>query len=218
MWPSAGAGKELHWIPATYDEPAHRGPHGTGLGSQRLVRNSALAIVVTALVLLALSGFARAGRAAAHPLLTPEPGTGEQCGNCLDDDADGLTDAEDPECCPLLGTLDVRRLRAHDGRIEVRALLPEGLDPTGHEIRLTVSREAGPLLCREATPLPRGRGFGRRSGHAQLRRVIRDRWALQALDTLDLEPIGALRVTLRVGEVCLGSIALVEPPNGTLMP
>jgi hypothetical protein len=39
---------------------------------------------------------------------TTLPG-GEQCGNCADDDGDGLTDFEDPDCCEIPTTLTVRQ-------------------------------------------------------------------------------------------------------------
>src|SRR5262249_58723115 len=35
----------------------------------------------------------------------------EICGNCLDDDHDGLTDLEDPACCAIAGTMQIEHVR-----------------------------------------------------------------------------------------------------------
>ena len=76
------------------------------------------------------------------------------CGNCLDDDGDGLVDAEDPECCtaePL--TVTQRALpAAPKSTLRVNATMPDGtfagLDPRHQDVRLqirTAARRAGVL-------------------------------------------------------------------------
>src|SRR5262249_34493542 len=56
------------------------------------------------------------------PTSTPTPATPpsttstttlppETCGNCLDDDHDGLTDLEDPACCAIAGTMQIEHVR-----------------------------------------------------------------------------------------------------------
>jgi hypothetical protein len=70
----------------------------------------------------------------------PECRPREICGNCIDDDGDGLVDGEDPDCCtgqPLW--IDIKRLRLKPGtgkahgnriRLKVRASsIPAGFDP-----------------------------------------------------------------------------------------
>ena len=181
------------------------------------MRTFAHAMVTTATVLILLSGASSVAGTAERPILTPEPLDGEVCGNCADDDDDGLVDIEDPDCCPSLGTLDMRRVRTASDRLTLRALLPQGLDPRGHELRLVVSRQTGPLVCREVAPPPAHRR-GRGASQPRLHPARGGRWALEAVAPLDQHVIGAMRVTLRVGERCLGSIAIVEPRHGRLLP
>jgi uncharacterized repeat protein (TIGR01451 family) len=43
--------------------------------------------------------------------VTTPGASAEICGNCIDDDGNGLIDYEDPACCPHFGTLTVSRVR-----------------------------------------------------------------------------------------------------------
>ena len=81
------------------------------------------------------------------------PGTTpEDCGNCQDDDGNGLVDAEDPACCTAQ-TLVVThaRFRSGKGRLRVRATLPPagfaGLDPRHQDVRLQIRSDAGEVVC-----------------------------------------------------------------------
>jgi hypothetical protein len=82
----------------------------------------------------------------------------EICGNCIDDDGNGLTDFEDPACCPQATsfTMTIKRgrlrpLGAHS-RLKLRSLLAslglEGVDPRQQDVFLQI-RQSGhtDLLC-----------------------------------------------------------------------
>ncbi len=82
----------------------------------------------------------------------------EDCGNCVDDDGDGLVDAADPDCCsadPL--TFTRARLSTPKGnkkggsKLVVKATVPEatfaGLNPRQQGVRLQVSSDGGQLVC-----------------------------------------------------------------------
>ncbi|HEV7733529.1 MAG TPA: hypothetical protein VGR62_15290 [Candidatus Binatia bacterium] len=99
---------------------------------------------------------------------TTQPTASEQCDNCLDDDGDGLVDAEDADCCagtPLLLTLRKVRIASASATTALRlsAALPgaavAGLDPTVAGLTLQLRDPAGgELLC---THLPAA-GFARK--------------------------------------------------------
>jgi cysteine-rich repeat protein len=91
--------------------------------------------------------------------LCPEPVQApvEVCGNCLDDDLDGLVDFEDPDCCrgPALDGARLKKLRLKPRRRGGTALrLRAGLGPNAsrveplrHELVLQARTADGPLLC-----------------------------------------------------------------------
>jgi hypothetical protein len=75
------------------------------------------------------------------------------CDNCLDDDGDGLIDAEDPVCCATPQPLSVTdaRFRPHRSTLRVHATLPAGtfadLDPRRQDVMLQIRSDAGELVC-----------------------------------------------------------------------
>jgi hypothetical protein len=82
----------------------------------------------------------------------------EICGNCLDDDGNGLADWEDPACCVNddLDVLEVRGLRvrgdAESSKVSIRAILDgDGqalLDAGVREIFVQLAQDtAFPLTC-----------------------------------------------------------------------
>jgi hypothetical protein len=82
----------------------------------------------------------------------------EICGNCIDDDGNGLTDFEDPACCPQQRTfqMTVRRLRSHPrgvtSRLKLRSTLAESgltdVNPLAEDVFLQIRPVRGlELLC-----------------------------------------------------------------------
>lgn len=112
----------------------------------------------------------------------------EVCGNCLDDDDDGLVDAEDPTCCGDAlrsnGTLQHALLKPRsDGTTKLRLKATLGgselaVDPPVEDVSLLVRSDGQPPLC---VQLPAGSftTHGRRFRYAgpknetgALRRVV----------------------------------------------
>lgn len=76
----------------------------------------------------------------------------ETCGNCVDDDGNGLVDGEDPACCtaqPL--TVTRARFRPGTSTLRVQATLAEGafagLDPRTQDVQLQVRGSSGEVVC-----------------------------------------------------------------------
>jgi len=128
----------------------------------------------------------------------------EECGNCLDDDGDGLTDFEDADCCETPpGTLTVERLTLLPigavSRIELAAsslpAVPSLVPSTQTLIVQLAPDDATPILCASVDALhfrtKRDRAtFVDRSGGVPSARGITNA-RLQRLGT------GLLRLTLR---------------------
>jgi hypothetical protein len=83
----------------------------------------------------------------------------EICGNCIDDDGDGLVDAEDPDCCEQPLDLHVKRMKlmptataTKNGlRLKVKALYadatPAGFDPATADTSIQISDANGQIFC-----------------------------------------------------------------------
>jgi hypothetical protein len=83
----------------------------------------------------------------------------ETCGDCLDNDGDGLTDFEDPACCPAANTLalTIRKARLapqkHGGTLlgldtTIQKGASAGLDPLTQDVFLQIREQGGKeLLC-----------------------------------------------------------------------
>ncbi len=80
------------------------------------------------------------------------------CGNCIDDDGNGLVDAEDPACCPNPLPLNVRRLvlRPASGKVRISRLglkaryahgLAAGLDPMSADTSVQIADASGEVFC-----------------------------------------------------------------------
>src|SRR6185436_10139485 len=100
----------------------------------------------------------------------------EQCGDCRDNDGDGLTDFEDPDCCDVqtgqLFEMDVRkgRLRARSTsqstlRLKgtlARSGLRSKIDPTAQQVGIQIRNKAdGEVLC---ASIPSGKFIKKRKG------------------------------------------------------
>src|SRR5262249_35437422 len=92
----------------------------------------------------------------------PEPAR-EICGDCIDNDGDGLVDSEDPDCCAADGgqlfQMDLRHARLRAGKGGGRSLLriagalarsglADRIDPRAEQVAIQIrSAEHGELLC-----------------------------------------------------------------------
>ena len=82
----------------------------------------------------------------------------EICGDCIDNDGNGLTDFEDPACCEETTALAIRNmmLKAVHGKkdgkdLQLRArftiFTPAGFDPMMRDTTLQISDANGPIVC-----------------------------------------------------------------------
>jgi len=96
----------------------------------------------------------------AHPTTTTTlPVAEEICGNCIDDDGNGLTDFEDPACCAQNLEMHVRRMklvpasitRTHGNRLRVKAVYgdftPSGFDPSTEDTTIQIADANGEIFC-----------------------------------------------------------------------
>src|SRR5262249_33438631 len=88
----------------------------------------------------------------------------EICGDCVDNDGNGLVDYEDPACCQQFSTLEMLRMRlvrpgvtlhGRKLRLKLRAVYaqqpPAGFAPTKQDTTIQVSDGRGPLVCATVT-------------------------------------------------------------------
>jgi len=87
---------------------------------------------------------------------TTVPGTPEICGDCIDNDGNGLTDFEDPACCvgDHVVTLTWKRGRIRPGgaisalRLRTRLATTAGIDPKHQTVYVQLRQDGGgELLC-----------------------------------------------------------------------
>ena len=82
---------------------------------------------------------------------------GELCGNCLDDDGDGMIDFEDADCCTEIGTLTVTKVKTTPrrgtptrGKLRVIGTLTgagfDAFDPRQEEVSVTLG-DGTPVVC-----------------------------------------------------------------------
>ena len=85
----------------------------------------------------------------------------EVCGNCADDDGDGLTDDEDPACCAQPAAMQVKKVvivpgpaGATKGHLSLTAILAQtgfaDVDPTRDDVAVQFHNPNGELLCATA--------------------------------------------------------------------
>jgi hypothetical protein len=158
----------------------------------------------------------------------------EVCGDCQDNDGDGLVDYEDPDCCQQIDPLTLARLvmrkrprAAGDSlRIRSRALAPglTSLNPARDGVTLQLSDGAGPLYCHDVAIATTKGGLKHgvfrfrdttgtlAAGLRQARFKIRKdgRIVFRAAGSkmhLRAATDAGLRVTLRVGDLCMQTTA-----------
>ncbi|MFN8544027.1 MAG: hypothetical protein U0807_07470 [Candidatus Binatia bacterium] len=97
----------------------------------------------------------------------------ESCGNCIDDDGDGLVDYEDPDCCAVRGEIQLKSGKfqrgkggPRNGKLTLNTILGSqfvGVDPTTQPVTVQLSNETGKALyCFSAGAgkwSRRGKGF-----------------------------------------------------------
>jgi uncharacterized repeat protein (TIGR01451 family) len=168
----------------------------------------------------------------------------EICGNCLDDDGDGLVDAEDPDCCAGPVTLDLRRLKLRPGvskgrgnrmRMAARAsrFAVAAFDPMSQDTSVQISDANGQIFCQTvAAPHwkhPRRRLYrfrdkpgafagGLKKGNFKMKRsgkiVFRTRGKKMSLRSTDGQQV---LVTLRVGNQCAQSRMSLRTTRNVLL-
>ncbi len=143
----------------------------------------------------------------------------EVCGNCVDDNGNGLIDAEDPECCatPLALTVTDARFRPAKSTLRVHATLPDGtfagLTPRQQNVHLQIRGVSGELMCCTIPAAQWQRLFQRTFGYFDQKMTICP--PLRCL-SLALPRKGQPRTTIIVGRVKPGSPFLVPPLEITL--
>jgi len=86
----------------------------------------------------------------------------EICGNCIDDDGDGLVDAEDPDCCSAPVALDLRKLKIRlaggkitGSRMRMKArsaqFAMQSMDPVTQDTSIQISDGHGQVFCQTIT-------------------------------------------------------------------
>ncbi len=101
----------------------------------------------------------------------------EDCGNCEDDDGDGLVDAEDPDCCtPQPLNVTSARYRAPQSRLRVTGTVAgsqfAGIDPRREDVRLQIRNADGTLTCCTLAPQRWQRLFGKTYGFFDQRMAV----------------------------------------------
>ncbi|HJQ83312.1 MAG TPA: hypothetical protein VKA21_04505 [Candidatus Binatia bacterium] len=141
---------------------------------------------------------------------------GEVCGDCRDNDGDGLVDYDDPDCCTEPIALELRRLRLKStakrptGRkLRLKAgyasYTPAGFDPMSARTTVQVSDAEGVVFC-QSMPLaawrhPRKRVFRFRDRTGTLAGGLRQ-------SRFDMRKSGA------IGFRVAGASVAVRPPSG----
>lgn len=168
---------------------------------------------------------------------TTLPGGAEVCGNCIDDDGDGLTDDADDACCAAPEALRIvkGRVTGKKGDFAVAKLKLKGTpgagfataDPTTAPVTVQLADGDGAVVCATLTPWKRkGKRFAfKQAGTGLTKGALasgKKGVALQlAGKSLDLSALDGdqILLTLRVGERCaLGSAPLRRKGKALVAP
>jgi len=167
----------------------------------------------------------------------------EICGDCIDNDGDGLVDWEDPDCCEQMLALQPKRLMLKRpsakgrNRMRVRAIYsqftPAGFDPTRHDTSLQISDGTGQIVCATVAgghwmhPTPRRYSFcdkdgtfagGVRDGRFVTKRNGRVIFRAVSRKLPDQIVEGTnVRITVRVGNQCSQSTMELRPKKNALV-
>jgi len=171
-----------------------------------------------------------------------DQGPTEICGNCIDDDGNGLVDAEDPACCAEPLALDLRRLRIRmraglSGQLRVKAryaaATPADFDPMTQDTEIQISDPEGQVFCHTVTapnwkhPHTRLYRFkdkkqlfagGLRVGNFRVKRSGALMFVTRGKKVPMRETDGKqLRVTVRVGNQCATTEMTLRPAHKALV-
>jgi len=168
---------------------------------------------------------------------TTLPGPQEICGNCLDDDGNGLVDDEDPACCEAPVALQVMKAKArgkkgnlHLATFRLKTRLGGAFAPANpaiDSVALQVAGDGGPVICTTLGHwLHKGKAFRFLGGTTGLTkgvfRVRRSGVALKIVGKdVDLHalPGAELRATVRIGNRCAHGLApMRQMPKALLAP
>lgn len=155
--------------------------------------------------------------------LTPiSPAPVEQCGNCADDDGDGLVDFADDDCCTSTSALTLDRLAIRGG--DLRLAVHHALPATAEDTTLQVVGDDGVGVCASVGAGSWGptlrvvEGRGRRADGFRRAKLDDGRFHAtvrgQLVPTLDE---GAVAVTLRVGTACARTTTALRPHRRLLV-
>jgi hypothetical protein len=164
------------------------------------------------------------------------------CGDCIDNDRNGLVDYEDPACCQAtvqlgLGKLMLRPGKKRGDRIRLASqyspAIPQGFDPLTHDTSIQLSDANGVIFCTTVTAdhwMVRNRRHlafwdrkgqfsgGLSDGRFTVKRsgqvLFRTHGKKVRLRTMDA---GAVRVTVRTGAVCSQAEATLRARKATLI-
>jgi uncharacterized repeat protein (TIGR01451 family) len=169
----------------------------------------------------------------------------EVCGDCLDNDGDGLVDYEDPDCCAQPLALGVRRMKlkpavnadVHGNRLRLRAryapTAPPLFDPMTQDTTLQIADASGQMFCQTITTPhwkhPRARLYrfrdkkglfaaGLERGKFKVRKNGQVVFRTRGKRMEMRMPDGALvTVTLRVGTQCSQATTRLRPKHKALV-
>ena len=160
--------------------------------------------------------------------LAPVQRREEICGDCVDNDADGLVDNEDPDCCAQPVATRIGRVRflagrtgLQNGRLRIRAVLAGAdhadVDPASEDVTIQLRNSSRELLCvtidhqlwvesrpRVFTfrdPGPAGQGLFRGTIQIRRRGGVELRLASPRID-LSRYDQADVEITVRVGRLC----------------
>ena len=148
------------------------------------------------------------------------------CSNCIDDDGDGLVDAEDPDCCSPQ-TLTVTETRRQRARLKVKGRLAAGafagIDPRQTEVQLVLRDAQGVVTCCVVPPAQWRKVLGqtfwfrdRQGACPPLRSlciIVPKRGAVRTVINTGAQTSTPLDITLSAGGQCVRAEASARPPK-----
>lgn len=168
---------------------------------------------------------------------TTLPGGAEVCGNCIDDDADGLTDDADDACCAAPEVLRIVKGRVSGkkgdlavAKLKLKAAPGTGFataDPTTAPVTIQLADTDGGVVCATLTPWKRkGKRFAFKQAGTGLTKgaLVSGKKGVAltlAGKSLDLSALDGdqLLLTLRVGDRCaLGAAPLRRKGKALVAP
>jgi len=151
----------------------------------------------------------------------------EICGNCIDDDGDGLVDYEDPDCCAQPFALELQQIairpaaKRRQDRLKLNAIYtrhyPPNFSPLTQDTSIQIADDAGQIFCTTVKAghfMPRGQHGASFWGDGSFSNGLSDgRFTINPNGMVKFRTHGrqaqvrptdsrSIRVTLRVGNHC----------------